>query len=437
MRIRELTLLSALGACAACSSQSADDVVGGVGDMALAGADMARESEPDMAMDNGSPSGKYPAPHADLPMVESPGGPILNKPIWVPVFFANEDPAMKMQILDFLGKVGTSQYWSDALSEYGVGPGATWPAVVELQETPPASLTDQEIQIWLAGKLDADDPALPAAKANMIYVLHYPSGTTITLPSGFNGTSTSCVEFGGYHSDVHLDTNHFKTDVVYAVIPRCDQFGKFSGIDAITTTESHELAEAATDPYPQTNPAYQQVDSDHLYWMLALGGGELGDMCAQEPNGFAQFGDLPYVVQRVWSNDAAAAGHDPCRPVPSQTAYFNAIPDFKDTVTINLGQEITMPGIQVPVGQSKTVDLDLFSDGDTGGSWSVKVLDFSAIAGGPSSATYSLDRNRGQNGEKLHLTIKSTRKSQYGADIFAIESTLRGASHLYYGLIGQ
>jgi hypothetical protein len=35
-------------------------------------------------------------------------------------------------------------------------------------------------------------------------------------------------------------------------------------------------------------------------------------------------------------------------------------------------------GVKIPVGQSKTIELDLFSDGDTGGPWLVDVKDYSA-----------------------------------------------------------
>jgi hypothetical protein len=302
----------------------------------------------------------------------------------------------------------------------------------------PSSIDDNGIQMWLAGKLNMNDPALPAATENTIYAIHYPSNTTITLPSG-RGNATSCQDFGGYHSDTTLDAKHHNQDIAYAVIPRCGDFGNLTGIDSVTGTESHELVEAATDPFPQSNTAYGGIDDDHFYWELALGGGETGDMCAQFPESFVKFPELPYVVQRSWSNEAALAGHDPCVPALPGEVYFNAVPDFKEMITINVfGQSITLPGVVVPVGQSKTIDLDLFSDGDTGGPWTVAVKDFNSFAGGgPANFEYSLDRNQGENGERLHLTIKSLMATQRGRGLFFITSKLNGHTNLWFGEVSQ
>ncbi len=103
--------------------------------------------------------------------------------------------------------------------------------------------------------------------------------------------SVSCTDFGGYHGDIPLSTTEF---VAYAVVPRCPNFGPtITGLDAITGPASHELAEATTDPFPSDNPAFVTVDSKHSYWSRLLGGGEVGDMCAQQDNSFVKYPDLP------------------------------------------------------------------------------------------------------------------------------------------------
>jgi len=117
-----------------------------------------------------------------------------------------------------------------------------------------------------------------------------------------------------------------------------------SGIDAVTATGSHEIVEAATDPFPQSMgaaPGYSQPDEAHLYWLFGLGGGETGDMCAQQPGAFTKFAELPYVVQRTWSNIAAKQGHDPCVPPLPGEVFFNSVPVLNDTITFNIGQTIT------------------------------------------------------------------------------------------------
>ena len=79
-----------------------------------------------------------------------------------------------------------------------------------------------------------------------------------------------------------------------------------------------------------TSPAYPLTDDAHIYWVRALGGGETSDLCAQDPESFTEFDELPYVVQRSWSNKAASAGHDPCVPQLQGDVYFNAAPVMND-----------------------------------------------------------------------------------------------------------
>jgi hypothetical protein len=384
----------------------------------------------------GDPSTVYPAPHDPPPQVVSYNGPVLSAPRFVPVFFSNDDPTYKTQLTDFLSKVGGTQYWAANTLEYGVGAGNST-ASVELAETATGTTDDNGIQTWLEGKLNGDDPAWPAADENTIYVLHYPAGFTITEQSQ-QGTSKSCVDFGGYHSNITLDAAHGNLNVAYAVIPRCGSFDGIIGVDSVTAAESHELLEASTDPYPMTLPAYASTDDAHFFWSLALGGGETGDMCAQQQNAFTKFGELAYTVQRTWSNNAAKAGHDPCVPALPGEVYFNAAPHLKDSISLNLGnQTAVFKGVKIPVGQSKTIDIDLFSDGDTGGPWDVDVQDASKLFGGPSTLDLSLDQTSGQNGQKLHLTINVTQSNQYGVEIFYVTSTLGQQQNLWFGIVGN
>jgi hypothetical protein len=363
---------------------------------------------------------------------------VLLNPRIVPVFFSNDDPTIKTQIKDFVSKIGATNYWKAVTTEYdGVGP-ATATAPVELTEAAPATIADSAIQTWLAGKLNADDPAWPKADDNTVYALHYPSTTTITSQSFF-GATQSCQEFGGYHSDLALDARHSNLPVAYAVIPRCANFGGLTGIDAVTGAESHELVEAATDPYPMSQPAYGQLDDDHAYWMFILGGGEVGDMCAQDPRAFTKFPELSYTVQRIWSNMSATAGHDPCvPPLPANEVYFNSVPELNDSITIGAGgQSFTMKGVQIPVGQTKTVTLDLFSDASTAGPWSIKVIDAASFMGAQPTLQMTLDKSTGQNGDKVHLTIKVLRASMFNAGVFFITSKLGAQESFWLGLVGE
>ena len=180
-----------------------------------------------------------------------------------------------------------------------------------------------------------------------------------------------------------------------------------------------------------TNPAWSQVDNQHIFWELALGGGEIGDMCAQDPASFVKFQPFNYVVQRVWSNAAAMAGNDPCVPdLPADVyfngsnemegaeTYFNAAPVLPDT--INLGQ-FQFVGINIPVGQTKPVTLDLFSTASTDGPFRVDVWDFNALMGGTAMLDFTMKNGDvGMNGDQLTVDVDVLSASQYNAEIFMV-----------------
>lgn len=387
-------------------------------------------------VDNGMVSTTYPAFKPSVPQVLSFGGAVVTSPKLVPVFFQND--TYQSELTDFVSKVGATNYWASATSEYGVGPAVGQAAVV-VTDTAPTSIDDSSgspsIQSWLTDKLAGQDggtdPAWPPPDANTIYILHYPASTSITLSSG-GMTGTSCVDFGGYHNSVSIGGQN----VAYAVVPRCSGLDGLKGIDELTGAESHEIVEAATDPHPMADTAYGQVDNAHLYWELALGGGEVGDMCAQFPNAFYKFTELPYTVQRIWSDKSASAYHDPCVPALPGEVYFNSAPNFLENITIpGFG---TMKGAKIPVNGTGEVDLDLFSDGDTGGPWSVQAWDYNVLTQqGSADLALSLDRSSGQNGEILHLTINVLQAGQYGASLFVVLSNLGQQQNWWVGLVGN
>jgi hypothetical protein len=385
--------------------------------------------------DGGQPSTVYPAPHPAPPQVVSLGGPVLAAPHVVPVFFSNDDPASASQVIDFLGKVGSTQYWNAVVSEYGVG-ALTADAAVMLPETAPDTIDDSTIQAWLAGKLDSDDPAFPPADPNVIYAMLYPATTTITAGFGGGQVLTGCVNFGGYHDEITLDPAHGSAGVAYIVMPTCGDFDGLSGIDAITAAESHELVEACTDPYVNTMAAYAQPDDAHLYWLTANGNaGEVGDMCALNLSSFTKFPELDYVVQRTWSNAAAMAGQDPCVPPLPGEVYFNAAPEMSDTLSFQIeGQTANdVVGIQVPVGQAREVYLDLFSTAATPGPWSVSVQEM-----GSQNLLLEVGDDRGVNGQKVHLTITP---QAAGQAVFIVSSsptwTTSGQPNTWVGFVNN
>ncbi len=146
-----------------------------------------------------------------------------------------------------------------------------------------------------------------------------------------------------------------------------------------------------------------------------------------------------YGIQRSWSNVAVNGSHDPCAaPLPSQ-AYFNSLPVLNDSVSILYGgTSHSTKGALIPVNQSKTIEVDLFSDMPTM-PWTVSVNDLSGLGGGGPHLSFSWDATTGQNGTKLHLTITvlpGTGTSRFGGQAFIINST-NGPKHESLGYVAQ
>jgi hypothetical protein len=271
-------------------------------------------------------------------------------------------------------------------------------------DTPPT--TDDALQTWIVAHATGTD-GWPANTPNTIYTVFLPDNVTLSTPFG-----DSCSSFGGYHDETQSGA------IVYALLPRC-QSGNLNGI---TPAISHELIEASTDPWPESMGAYQNTDALHAIWGL-IPGGELGDMCEYVDSAYDNsLGS--YLVQRTWSNSAAAAGHDPCVPQDAATPYRGAVPVLTEQLpfTDSEGNAVTTEGVTVPVGMSKTIEVDLFSDLDTD-LWQVEAIDVdSRFEGGPTELELTLDRNAGTNGGKLKLTIKRVAQGQGGGSVALIES---------------
>jgi hypothetical protein len=261
-------------------------------------------------------------------------------------------------------------------------------------------------------------------------MVFYPSTVTVS-----QGGGASCNAFYGYHGDYLLSGT---TYVTYSVVAQCPPFPNSSAIDSIASIASHELVEAATDPLAIDNPAFLQPDPADIAWAVPAGG-ELGDMCAGYGNVFYKPSDVPYLVQRTWSNKAAAAGHDPCQP-DGNTPYFNAAAVLTETVAVDT---VNAKGINIPVGGTGTVELELYSDAPTSGPWTVQAVDLSSLFGGPQQldATFAGQMTAsGVNGDKLTLTIKVLSQGMGGYEVLWITDTLASSSAnppVWIGVVGS
>ena len=318
--------------------------------------------------------------HPTQPVVMSQGGPVLAAPEVVPIFFQGDD-TMQAYIEGFLPQLAASPYWPAIANEYGVSTMTIAPSIVST-DAPPA--TDDALQTWLQANVGVTP--WPANNANTIYAVFLPGGA-FTASFG-----TACTDYGGFHEEFN--------GIVYALLPRCTS-ATLAMVDYLTVVISHELMEASTDPFPYSAPAFNDVDDDDTIWNLTPGG-ELGDMC-EYADGARQRLVGSYMVQRMWSNNSAAAGHDPCVPeLPG--GYIEATTALAD-ITLDLGGEFSTRGVSVPMSMSKTVDVALYSD-EPAPDWTVAAIDVASHYHNTlPELQLSLDATTGNNSTTLHLTI--------------------------------
>ena len=368
------------------------------------------------------------APHPPLPQVKDFGGPVLATPKIVAITFPG-DPDVA-QIDDFVSKIGASSYFTGNVAEYGVGP-ATALSAVRLTSNPfPGTVDDAQIKTWITQQAGT---GLPAADGSTIYMLVFLDSQTVTHQGG-----SSCKQFAGYHGEAPTSGGAAAS---YAIVARCaSAIPGLTGLDQVTGTASHELIEASTNPFPDTKPAYQELETLDFGWEIGVGGGEIADMCAESQGAYVTPSGLGYVVQRTWSNKAALAGHDPCIPAASG-AYFNSGAVMPDMVPLSLvvngaPQQVNVKGVSIPIGSSKTIELDLFSDAATTGPWTVSARDFTVPPQMP-IVTFSFDKTSGQNGDKIHLTITPLQAQFTNTESFVIESQSGTTKNTWLGLIGN
>jgi hypothetical protein len=185
------------------------------------------------------------------------------------------------QMNEFFDFVLTSKL-IDQLSEYSVegkaiGYGARTGSLTLGTSEPGTKVPDAAIQKMLQAEIAAG--TLPAKNPNSLYFVFLPPGTQVE-----QGGAASCTDFCGYH-DATSD-NIFYAAMPYPNCTGCE--GGLTTLDALTSTSSHELCEAITDPIPGQG-WYDDAN------------GEIGDICAwktKKLNGFT--------VQLEWSNSAEA-----------------------------------------------------------------------------------------------------------------------------------
>jgi hypothetical protein len=171
----------------------------------------------------------------------------------------------------------------DQLAEYSVpgqqiGHGTRIGTATLITHDPGNSVQDSAIQEMLQQEISAGT-VLPAPTLNSLYFVMLPPGVQV-IQEG----SASCQAFCGYHEAIN-------SNIFYAVMPYPGCSGCTGGLavfDALTSTTSHELCEAITDPIPGQG-WYDDIN------------GEIGDICAWRTRTLGG-----YTIQLEWSNKASS-----------------------------------------------------------------------------------------------------------------------------------
>ncbi|HWC85472.1 MAG TPA: hypothetical protein VG388_02965 [Solirubrobacteraceae bacterium] len=227
------------------------------------------------------------APATPPPQLTYRGGPLLSAVevftvFWGTAWTSPPESDYVNSLNQFFDFVLTSALL-DQLAEYNVpasaiGHGKRTGTATITTPALGASITDAAIQHALQQEISTNS-AFPPPTPNTLYFLYLPAGVTVT-----QGGSRSCQAFCGYHNDIG-------GSIFYAVMPFPGCAGCTGGLaplDALTSTSSHELCEAITDPVPGQG-WYDDAN------------GEIGDICAWKTK---TLGD--YTVQLEWSNQANA-----------------------------------------------------------------------------------------------------------------------------------
>lgn len=436
-------LVLAIAACGGSSSSGGGGESGGGAGDKPTGSEPGSQPAPAPPPDPGKPSTTYPAFTPDMPQVMNNGGGVLANPVLVTVTWPGDPNADTFEA--FADQIGASKYWSTVTSEYGVGPAkSTAEDHVRMKDALGTSILAADIETIITKNLSAMPAVWPAPTDGTIYTLYVPSTTQVFEQKG--DTQDECAQgAGGYHSSVMWNGR----SIVYAVILQCPGFT----VKDSTLSASHEWGEASVDPHVQDGaPGFVGLDAQHLaYDLLVQNQDETGDMCEfdadQELDGQP---DLPFTVQRQWSNKSAKAGHAPCVPAPSGS-YFNVVPlaTAKDTVTYDL--TVLDPsygamkgvGYKVAVGGELTIPIGIYSDGPTD---AISVVASELVLGtggqaapavGGKDVKLTLDRASGKNGEKLYLTVKRSAKASTDSHLILLDAKVGDVTRTYPLLVGD
>ena len=324
------------------------------------------------------------ATHAAMPQVPlHDGGVILAHPAITIATMAG-DPNTDAAIA-FGQWVATSNWLSTVGADYGVHDG-TYVGHATVTAPTAAPLTYDDYARWVTSLLTSGALS-PPTSPDALYV--------IFTPEGFGG-DTTCMYGTGFHNETTFEG----APIAYAIVFNCTSPTQPYPFPYIEETASHEVIEAATDPRPTTHPGWVFNDPMSPQYII----GEVGDLCGAE-----EMTIDGHLVQRAYSNTAAARDGDPCVPEdPSTGPYFSVDLSPKTTQLATPGSTVhyTLTGWS----SAPTSDWNIYLQPDTNDANANAVLS-------------SMTMNNGGTAT-LDVIVPST--AQAGSTYFAWIQTYRG-----------
>jgi hypothetical protein len=256
-----------------------------------------------------------------FPLLQPNTGVVL-KPMTLVTVVAQND-SLASALFGFSDRLVESEWWKAAAQPFGLG------AATSVHATGPAITTNPTQDQMIAYLQAAIAAAAPAPDGHTCYLLYLPDGIQISGPLPYNA----------YHAPFPSPATTIGDG--WAVVSRGKPYGGGeTQLGELTRTSSHEVLEAASDPTWQSwqldaAPAKPWIGSVWSVYQIP-GPIESGDLC--EGSRLVEANGDEY--QRIYSNDAARAGGDPCVP-PSTETYYNVTTD-QDWYSVGAGQSTSV-----------------------------------------------------------------------------------------------
>jgi hypothetical protein len=339
-----------------------------------------------------------------LPRIEYRGGPFLRHPTPVTITFTNDDPKWVARLEQFGTMITRSAWWREVTAGYCakpddcIGEGSA-AAPVQVEQVLPAEVRDTDIETLL----------LRLAKTGQLGAVDEDTLLLVYLPRGVILVDAMTRYCSGRARALHRSVEIDGARIPFAILPRCGDEAELTG------SASHEILEATTNPFPAERGFAFMTGSAQSGFTAA--GVEPVDPCGLTTMDGHWTTESGFVVQRAWSNAAAALAREPCVPARLERPYVMLVPREP---AVRLARE----------GESVTLDLDASTAG-LAKTWAISAFDLSGHQDHAQYVELLLDKSSIRSGESVRLTITARKKNPAQRSIVALVSTLGVHSHMW------